>query len=1029
MNLKTLKLTFICFVVLTINSFGQNMYIGDTSAETETDTLTRGNYSSELIPYYWDDTTAFDGKKSIRVDWDRKKRYLRDDAAAAWVDSSISMNTPVLKIGESYTFSFYAKASDDNYPISLKLKPSAGWNFYIPGGNYYKKFNLSRNWKRYSFTFVAKMKTKAFIKGYSAILDFRNSPVGKVWYDAIQIEKGKVLSPYKSSSPAKVGVVLNSSHWSNIYFPKQAVSATINVISAQGNANLQCRVLDYKGKVVKELKQNVNKTSEIKLSINNKLFGWFKVEAKLFLHGKLISYHSVNYIKIKRPVSVSPTIEAFAGVINDYGFDCFDISKKIGVKRVQTRFQWSWIEKTPGKYNWASIEQMLKRGKKFGMLNKVLVHPFFSPKWHFTKDELEKSRKMGSHLVLAADKHKYWRKFIAELTHRYGDLIDEVELGAEDNGQLGINEYYKSLYPQEVKRGALGAFLVGGKPFDDLCAMERSGAEEIRKTHPNMKIGAIRPSQGRAGDDWLFVKSMFKQIGKDFNIFPLDPYLTVPYYYGPGINNQSRVGSLDGRFITYANAKRITKELGCNQSIYISESGMAIDVRYPDTSIYRQEQAEMVAKDYVTSRCAGFYAYDWFLGFLGYSVGNYNFSMQQNMKIQSVAAAYSAVAQVVENVTKSKWLAPDKVTRIAIMRKNDGKGIAAIWADTGYLLQLPAEINSQIKITDLMGNAINLSNAKISLSTAPIYIWHDNFKQLCNIIAKSEVEITNFCYINFRRVSEKIGRLQFVNFSNSKDIEIKAAISINGKTVNRTIDVIGGSSNTCDFPLSGKNIQVKAHLNGKNINIEKSFNLNALIPIASTTDGESLIATVAVRDDIFPPSDPWVAWSGPEDLSAQITSSWDAKNLYINCKVKDDMHFNKFPKAPWRADSLQVAIDPKNNGAFHVTVPGKKLGSDDFEFGLALGDDGKTSCINAFGKNICQSNYTISRDKKAKITIYKISLPWNSLGVAPKKGMIFGMSFVIFDDDTGEGQNYYAPIGSGIAGVKNPKLYNKYLLK
>ncbi|MCX6985642.1 MAG: hypothetical protein NT118_12975 [Lentisphaerae bacterium] len=47
----------------------------------------------------------------------------------------------------------------------------------------------------------------------------------------------------------------------------------------------------------------------------------------------------------------------------------------------------------------------------------------------------------------------------------------------------------------------------------------------------------------------------------------------------------------------------------------------------------------------------------------------------------------------------------------------------------------------------------------------------------------------------------------------------------------------------------------------------------------------------------------------------------------------------------------------------------------------------------------------------------------------PHSGMIFGMSFVVFDDDTGTGQNYYAPVGGGIAGGKNPALYKKFVLK
>jgi hypothetical protein len=402
--------------------------------------------------------------------------------------------------------------------------------------------------------------------------------------------------------------------------------------------------------------------------------------------------------------------------------------------------------------------------------------------------------------------------------------------------------------------------------------------------------------------------------------------------------------------------------------------------------------------------------------------------MQQNMKMQSIAASYSAVAQVVENVTESKWLTPDRVTRIAIMKKNDGKGVAAVWSDKSYKLSLPP--SSGMTVTDLMGNTLQPVEGQLPLSQAPIYIWHNDFKQLSEMLTKAEVEMTEFCDIRFRMVSENLGRLQFANFSNTVSLEINAEITVNGKTVSKMIDVPKGSDNMCEVPLSGTNVKVKARTStGKSV-MERSFDLDVPAPIVAGSEATGVIAKAELRGDIYPPADPWVPWSGPDDLSVQITSSWDADNLYIKAKIKDDLHFNKFPESPWNADSLQVAIDPKNDGAFYVPAGGKKLGPDDFEFGLALNDAGKSRCVSSFGKSICQpDNYTITRNEKEKTTAYELRLPWKDLGVKPFTGMVFGMSFVVFDDDTGTGQNYYAPVGGGIAGGKNPALYKKFVLK
>ena len=43
--------------------------------------------------------------------------------------------------------------------------------------------------------------------------------------------------------------------------------------------------------------------------------------------------------------------------------------------------------------------------------------------------------------------------------------------------------------------------------------------------------------------------------------------------------------------------------------------------------------------------------------------------------------------------------------------------------------------------------------------------------------------------------------------------------------------------------------------------------------------------------------------------------------------------------------------------------------------------------------------------------------------------MVFGLSAVVFDDDTGQGQEYRGMIGGGGAGGKNPALYRRFVLK
>ena len=43
--------------------------------------------------------------------------------------------------------------------------------------------------------------------------------------------------------------------------------------------------------------------------------------------------------------------------------------------------------------------------------------------------------------------------------------------------------------------------------------------------------------------------------------------------------------------------------------------------------------------------------------------------------------------------------------------------------------------------------------------------------------------------------------------------------------------------------------------------------------------------------------------------------------------------------------------------------------------------------------------------------------------------MVFGMSLVLFDDDTDAGQEYHAPVGGGITGGKDPGKFLKFILQ
>ncbi len=1002
----------------------ENLLKGDVSAEAGASFLTHGRYSNELVPYSHDTGNGFHGKASVRVDWDAEKRYIGPYPKSeihAWFDKFLSFDLPELDEEKEYTLSLYVKAETDNFPLILRAIPRTGWQYFAPNSfsKDKKEFQIGTQWQRISLTFKPLFKKESPIKAYSIILDFGKTPPGRIWYDAVQLEEGSLSSEFRLPNAYSVELGLNDAHWSHIYTAGEKVEGSVSLVIPE-KCSLVVKVVDYQGHEIWSQNTAVASSGKQNFPLPSDRFGWFKVSAVLQKEAKNVAEHTQNYLLVKPPVKLADGIRPFCGVDDDPAFDNYRQLAKLGVKRTQVPARWrmgyrAGIENTPGVFDFSRLEFQLKRGREYGMVNKVLCGPFEVPSWYFDKNEWDDPERKNANLILDQSKHDAWTGLLREMMSRYGDLIDEIELGSEDNGQLGISEYYKSKYPEYVKPDAGGQlWLVAGKPFDDLCSMVISGAAEIRKHKPDMRIGAMRPSQGREGEHWFFVHKQFERIGKHFNIFPVDTYLDNQYDYGPLMDNSSQKNLLDGRFITHEHAKLLTRKYGIDQEVYISESGMFVDIRFPDVSEYRQYQAEMLVKDFIVSRVAGFTAYDYFQGMGGNVPPQlYNWFFQDNLKIQPHAAAYSAVAQIVENIVKSEYLKPDSKTRIAVMQKSAGAGVAAIWAEQGYIMKTPAGV----RIEDMMGNAIP-HQERLELSSAPILLFDESFDKLLEKMKQCEITQTNFCGMLFRRTGYNTGSLKVTNFSNRMPLDLEI---VTGDT-KQSLLIPAGAENVCGINVSDKTLTVEVIDLSKNGRMKQTFIVPELNPLHRN---QSVVATVRNREDIHPQDDPWVSWNGADDLSAEISASWSEEALLLELSVSDDKHFNQFGLETWRGDSIQIGLDPLGDGEFHDPKSGKTFAPDDFEFGAALNNDGK----EYFSGSHKLARIHLTRDENRKKTLYRIVLPWADLQVKPCKGMVFGMSFLIFDDDSGQGYAYYAPVGSGIAGFKSPANYKKFILE
>ena len=593
---------------------------------------------------------------------------------------------------------------------------------------------------------------------------------------------------------------------------------------------------------------------------------------------------------------------------------------------------------------------------------------------------------------------------------RYGDKIGTLEVGWEDNGRLGLNTYFKKKYPECIQKDRDGAgWIVSGPPFDAFCTLITDACRMAHKRYPDLRIGAIRPSQGRPGQPWLFVWKMFERTGKEFNSFAADTYSMVPATIGPVYSRADRYtfGGAESRFITMDHARQIIKKHGCGQDVYLSETGTALYAIHKDHSPYRLEDAEYQVQDMLAARCAGFTAYDAYRTIDDPRGSGQDWSMTLKNGPQMRAGAYSAVAQVLENVTESRWLKPDSVTRIALFKKVDGSGRGAVYSQRGYTMVVP----EGIKVFDFMGNECKLDGKRIlPLSGAAWYFSAPKYETLVEKLAKAQIDQTDYCTAAFRQ----------------------CIVNNGSREIRKDLPVMAGSWNSFRIPLDGNSGKVTVKYRRQGIDnkyLSEEFKLPELTPIQSGDEPVSELGRMDSKNQILP-NEPWTPWSGVEDLGLVLSGSWTDSALKLKAVVTDDLHHpSNNPDRPWEGDSIQIAIDPKNDGTFFK--PNKRdIGPDDFEFTLRIDKDGKVSKVISRSNKKIEMDIQASRDEKAGTTVYEISIPWSEMGIKPFKNMVFGLAAVIFDDDSGKGFEYYGMIGGGIAGGwKNPALYKRFVLK
>jgi hypothetical protein len=161
--------------------------------------------------------------------------------------------------------------------------------------------------------------------------------------------------------------------------------------------------------------------------------------------------------------------------------------------------------------------------------------------------------------------------------------------------------------------------------------------------------------------------------------------------------------------------------------------------------------------------------------------------------------------------------------------------------------------------------------------------------------------------------------------------------------------------------------------------------------------------------------------AGPDDLSARAALMWDADNLYLAARVRDDVHHNtQRDGALWDGDSLQLGLAPEpyvSSSAY-------------YEWGLALTEQG----LQAWAWSAVPPGRTGEISFPCRIergegeTVYEAAIPWTMLApIEAKAGTTFGFGLCVNEQDDAN-RGYYG-WHAGIAGEKDRARFGQVTLR
>lgn len=990
----------------------RNLFPPDTSFESGRSAwISWSDGGSDANCWGIDSETAVHGKKSL------------------WFKLPVQLEAYRFRIekGIAYTLSYYLKSETNN----ARCRVMAWTRNDARKDILYGRWDVySNSWQRYSFTIPPQDFTA---DDWRLIV----SPINDCcfWIDGIQLEKG-TMSEYQYNPCFSFNIPSPG----NVLFADDLENLSIEIFNpskADWNPLFSYKIFDYDGNMVTAESKSINITSgkeqSLKIKMPGKPFnGFYTILGILKDKAGNLLYEEKNCFCVV-PSTLNDAGNKKYGFLgtSDYLFEASDellsALKKIGSDwyYAPLRLCWSVIEPQKGKFVWDKFDRQvdLLESHGFKLVGYIWLHAG-QPIWASESGKREK---------IKADSLPDFENFIFQMVERYKDRIHYWDILSESD--LLQRLYNASEYADILKAAYRGA----------------------KRADPNCVLAGCSVSNGDTSTGYPYTREVLRLVGRKLDGFAPHPY-TWPRNLGEGY-----IAVGPGEYGFRDHLQKGSEIIG-DRHMWVGEYGFS---RYclPDSD-YARTFAEYMAQSIIYARSIpNLERILWFNSYTRWGTSrqdDYGLWTDSFVPMPAVAV-FATAAQFLNDVTYAQPLNMGKCME-AWLFKTEKRAIVALW--TSYLLKnqtVPCRLEvpdgKQITAITLVGSDITRKCLKgkivnLTLSSAPVYVVGEgmSLEDMHKLISVAKLDIPPQIRMDLTIVDSASLSLFLANFSVSP-IKGSAEIQTNLKLFRskQDFDLPVGGVTSVIYHLEGVKFEpdkeypvaILLDIGGQTIKQEKTLSflfgspLKHPVNIDGRLDDWRDIESVGKlgREQLVPPdAEAHRNWTAPDDLSVPAYYfAYDSSNLYFACQVKDDIHRNsKIAGDIWNGDAIQLAVDTQND-ALDPDVSGKKgYNNGDFDCTMALRTNGvqvyeyypQTRDIT--GEVQCY----IRRDDVQAMTIYELAIPVKLLSeFNPQAEKVIGFSFVVFDDDTGKGQDYRLEFSRGITGNRIPAYFKKIILK